>query len=301
MKIEFEAIIPVVDSGRLLMEVPAKAAAKLEKESSQKVNAIINSKTYSCNLFYKEDRFYLHITRGIKRDVGLGAKTVFTIEIIDNGGGTEDDIHDQVLKWEIAECKALMRKVGIKTNDRVIDFGCGYGHYTIGCALALEQTGEVLALDCDKKALKWINEKEKMHILNNIKTIHTNSEATIDFPDNSLDVILLYDVIHIQDKKSKKSLASMLYKEAYRVLKRGGILSTLNFDSDIKKMTVENEDRRMTADDIARDIIDSGFSFSHAVDGGVHFDWYHSNYRLDKGLDFSDLERGMIQNYVKRM
>lgn len=300
MKITFDAVIPAVDSGRLLMKIPVEAAIGLEGKATQKVRVTINDKTYICNLLCKMDDFYLHIIRGIKKDIGLGTTASFTLESIDDNKEEEVDIHGQVLAWETTTCKSLMQKVGMKQDARVIDFGCGYGHYTIGCALALEQTGEVFAVDCDTKALKWIKEKEQMYAIHNIKTIHTNGASTLDFPDNSIDVVLLYDVVHIQEKESKNSIAPFLFKEAYRVLKKDGILSTLNFSSDLKKMMIENEKKAMTVESIGREILETGFEYSHSVADGVHFDWYHSKYRLKKGLSFSELERGRIYNYVKQ-
>lgn len=299
MRITFDAVIPAVDSGRLLMKLPMEAAAELEGKATQKVRVTINDKAYICNLLCKVDGFYLHIIRGMKKAIGLGTTASFTLEYINNNKEEEVDIHGQVLAWETTTCKSLMQKVGMKHDARVVDFGCGYGHYTIGCALALEQTGEVFAVDCDTKALKWINEKEQMYAIHNIKTIHTNGAPTLDFPDNSIDAVLLYDIVHIQEKESKNSMAAILFKEAYRVLKKDGLLSTLNFSSDLKRMMIENEKKAMTVEDIDHDILEAGFAFSHLVDDGVHFDWYHSKYRLEKGLSFSELERGHIYNYVK--
>lgn len=299
MQVIFKATIPAVDSGRLLMEIPTEASVSLEKMQAKKVHVTIHSKTYLCNLFNKEGRFYLHIISRIKKDVGIGKTVTFKIDSIENSKNEKVDIHSQVLSWETGECKALMQKIGVNKNDCVVDFGCGYGHYSIGSALALEQSGAVFAIDCDGKALKWINEKKKMFAINNIKTRHTNGASILDFLDSSVDVILLYDVLHIQEKESKQSLAASLYKEAYRVLKRGGILSTLNFPGDIKKMIVEAEKGNVTMEDIDRTIIDTGFVFSHTVEGGVHFDWYHSKYRMEKGLAFEELERGTIYNYIK--
>lgn len=298
MVIKLKTTIPSEDKRRLLMGLPYDETRALDKLPTQKVTVVINKKKYTCNLFYKEDDiFYLHITSSIKKEVGLGSRVALTLETIEENEEV-NNIHKDVLDWETSKCKHIMKEVGVKENDTIVDFGCGYGHYTMGCALALENTGKVIAIDCDSKAIKWINEKEKMFSINNIETIKTGGESTISLPDNSVDVILLYDILHIQDKNTAKSLAPALYKEAYRVLKKNGILSTLNFISDVKTMKMENN-QQMTFETIHKDIINVGFSFSHSAENGVHFDWYHSNYRLKKGLLFSQLEKGIIQNYIK--
>lgn len=298
MVIKLKTTIPFEDKKRLLMALPYNETRVLDKLPTQKVTVVINKKKYTCNLFYKDDNiFYLHITSLIKKEVGLGSRVALTLETTEEIEAT-NKIHKDVLDWETSECRHIMKKVGIKENDTIVDFGCGYGHYTLGCAFALENTGKVIAIDCDSKALKWIDEKEKMFSINNIETIKTSGESAISLPDNSVDVILLYDILHIQDKNTGKSLAPALYKEAYRVLKKNGILSILNFISDVKTMKMENN-QQMTFDDIHKGIINVGFSFSHSVENGVHFDWYHSSYRLKNGLLFSQLEKGTIQNYIK--
>lgn len=298
MTIQFTATLPETDSGRLLMALPPDAGSLLGGKHTAKVNVTIHDKTYVCNIYQKEKgEFFLHIIRAMKRDIGLGSTVTFTIE-----GTKEPDqsIHKDVLHWETTECKQIMQHVGIKENDIVIDFGCGYGHYTLACGLVLNNTGKVYAIDCDKKALNYIEEKKQTYHIQNIEPIKNDGSPIIDIPDNSADFILLYDVIHIQDKQSKHSMASSLYKEANRVLKTGGILSTLNFESDFRKLSgcTKNKEK-ITLEGIHQDMIRSGFIFSHSVDDGVHFDWYHSDYRMRKGISFTELERGIIYNFKK--
>jgi ubiquinone/menaquinone biosynthesis C-methylase UbiE len=53
--------------------------------------------------------------------------------------------------------------------------------------------------------------------LKNIEIIHSNCKTGL--PDNSIDVVLLYDVLHELNKPNE------VLKEIHRVLKSNGILS----------------------------------------------------------------------------
>lgn len=301
MKISFVATLPKKDSARLLMDLPESICKKIDNKSFQKVNVTINDRKYLCNLFQKNNIYSLHIITAIKKDFGLGKTLSFVIENIIENVTENNDMHKTVLDWELNECKKLMEKIGIKKGYIIIDFACGYGHYTIPCALALNKSGKVYAIDKDKKPLEWINKKCEMFKLNNIETIKTSGLWKIDFPDNSADIILLYDVIHAKDIQTKKFIRFTLYQESQRVLKKGGILSVLTFDSEIKKISSKNIKNKSQEiyQDMINEIIEMGFNFSHIINNAIHFDYYHSNYHMNKGIEFLELEKGNIYNFKK--
>jgi precorrin-6B methylase 2 len=47
----------------------------------------------------------------------------------------------------------LLQQVGIRTGQAVLDFGCGYGTYTIPVAEIVDRQGKVYALDKDVELL----------------------------------------------------------------------------------------------------------------------------------------------------
>jgi ubiquinone/menaquinone biosynthesis C-methylase UbiE len=219
---------------------------------------------------------------------------------MENSSKNIKDLHKTVLDWETTEAKRLMESIGIKPGDKIVDFACGYGHYTFPCALALNKSGIIYAIDKDINPLKWIKTKMEMFDIQNIETIRTSGSWNIEFPVNSIDIVLLYDVIHAQDIHTKQTVRFQLYHEAQRILKQGGILSMLTFDSEKKKLSSQNKDRgKMTYQDIINEITEIGFTFSNKIDGAIHFDHYHSNYQRKKGITFSELEKGSIYNFIK--
>jgi len=300
MKVHFKATLPKKDSCKIIIDLPADVCKTLNKKPVEKVDVIINGKKYLGDLYKKnESVFSLQIrsVKAIQRDIGLGETVSFTIEprsiskrnneLHNDIIKKNDELHKIVLDWEATEAKILMKKIGIKPDYKIIDFGCGYGHYTIPCALALNNTGKVFAIDRHNISFGWIKTKSDMFNLQNIELIKTNGSNVIDFPDKSINIILFYDVLHGGNNRLQA-----LLKEGHRVLKKGGILSTLNFDSDIRKLS-------MTQQDLSNEILKYGFKFSHSINNGVHFDHYHSNYHMKKGVTFSELERDKIYNFIK--
>ena len=118
----------------------------------------------------------------------------------------------------------ILQKTGIKRGKTVLDFGCGSGTYTIPAAKIVGEEGKVYALDKDKKTLDELMQKAESAGLRNIKRIDTSGELKIPLKDESVDIVLLYDVFHSYyfsqvDERRK------LLEEVYSISKRDAIIS----------------------------------------------------------------------------
>jgi precorrin-6B methylase 2 len=91
----------------------------------------------------------------------------------------------------------VLRKVGIRQGQLVLDFGCGSGTYTIPAAKIVGEQGRVYALDKDGKTLDELMQKAKSAGLKNIERIDTSGELKFGLADESIDSILLFDVFII--------------------------------------------------------------------------------------------------------
>jgi len=112
-----------------------------------------------------------------------------------------------------------LQKVGIKEGQTVLDFGCGSGSYVIPAGRMVGERGSVYALDIFPLAMRAAERKAKKERLTNITTILSDRDTGLQ--DESIDLILLYDTLHmIRDKVT-------LLKELHRVLKPNGLLSIL--------------------------------------------------------------------------
>ena len=137
------------------------------------------------------------------------------------------EIKEEIKDWENNTGLTFLKKVGIKLNDSVLDFGCKYGIYTIPVAKIVGKNGFVYALDKHAERLNELIKKAKAKDLENIKRIYTNGKLKIPLGDENVDVVLLYDVIHLVGKNdsSKVNDRMKLYKEVYRIAKDNALIS----------------------------------------------------------------------------
>jgi ubiquinone/menaquinone biosynthesis C-methylase UbiE len=107
--------------------------------------------------------------------------------------------------------------VGIKRGDTVLDFGCGRGGFTVAAAEMVGPEGKVFALDVHPLAIKLVRTEIRRWDLANVETIQ--SDGPTGLADESVDVVLLYDVFH--DLASPETVLA----ELARVMKPGAVLS----------------------------------------------------------------------------
>ena len=114
---------------------------------------------------------------------------------IEEGKIRNDNRGGQGIGLELKVIKTLQR-IGIKSGQSVLDFGCGSGTYTIPVAKIVGKQGKVYALEKDKNALDDLMNKAELGHLRNIERMATSGELTIELPDKSVDITLLFDVFH---------------------------------------------------------------------------------------------------------
>jgi len=113
--------------------------------------------------------------------------------------------------------KNVLKEVGIKPGFRVLDYGCGHGSYIIAAAELVGKSGKIYALDIHPLAIKSVQSIASKKQLTNVETI--SSDCKTGLPDNSVDVVLLYDILH------RLSDPNGVLEELHRVLRPNGILS----------------------------------------------------------------------------
>lgn len=111
---------------------------------------------------------------------------------------------------------AVLTELGVSHGDVVLDFGCGGGTYTIPAARLVGERGRVYALDINRTQLDRTTNRAKQKGLTNIVGIAAAGGSEIPLAQESLDVILFIDVLHLIEEKDA------LFDEARRTLKRGG-------------------------------------------------------------------------------
>ena len=118
----------------------------------------------------------------------------------------------------------MLKQIGIRKGQTVLDFGCGYGIYTIPVAKIVGKRGRLYALDKDKKALDTLMQKAMSACLINIERMETSGELEIKLADETVDVVLLFDVFHSFYFPQPGDRRRLL-DEINRVIKPSGFLS----------------------------------------------------------------------------
>jgi ubiquinone/menaquinone biosynthesis C-methylase UbiE len=131
----------------------------------------------------------------------------------------------------------ILKEVGIRPGFRVLDYGCGPGSYISPLAELVGESGKVYALDIHPLAIRKVKDIASKKKLANVETILSDCQTGL--PDNSLDVVLLYDIFHHLSDRDK------VLKELHRVLKPDGVLSF--------------SDHHMEEDEIVSAVTNSGF------------------------------------------
>ena len=146
--------------------------------------------------------------------------------------------------------KNILKELGIEPGFHVLDYGCGPGSYIVPLAELVGESGKVYALDIHSLAIQKVKDIASKKQMANVETILSDCQTGL--PDNSLDVVLLYDIFHHLSDRDK------VLKELHRVLKLDGILSF--------------SDHHMKENEIVSAVTNSGlFSLSRKGQGTYSF------------------------------
>lgn len=189
-------------------------------------------------------------------------------------------MHDPMKQWECQDGVGFLKSIGIRPGNSLLDFGCRVGHYSIPAAFAVGHSGTVYALDKDQKPLDQLMEKAREYGLGNIKAIRASGPLDADIESRSIDVVLLYDVLHYFTESQRRTL----FRRVFHVLKPAGLLSVY------PKHTVEDwplrELKDLSISDVEREICKCHFRSDGLYEATISHD--------------DALELGRVMNFKKR-
>ncbi len=119
----------------------------------------------------------------------------------------------------------VIAQLELKPGWQVADFGCGHGYFTLPVAKFIGPEGKVFAVDVLLEALEAVRSRAQLENVVNVETVRGNLELASGsgLPDNSVDLVLLHNVLFQSQKKSD------IIKEARRVLKNGGLFALVDW------------------------------------------------------------------------
>ena len=129
----------------------------------------------------------------------------------------------------------ILKEAGIKPGFTVLDYGCGPGSYITPLIELVGKAGKIYALDIHPLAIQKVRNIALKKQLANVETIC--SDCKTGLPDNSIDVVLLYDILHNLSKPDE------VLVELHRVLKPKGILSVGDHHMKENEMTYKVADQ----------------------------------------------------------
>jgi ubiquinone/menaquinone biosynthesis C-methylase UbiE len=118
----------------------------------------------------------------------------------------------------------VLERIGLDRGQIVLDFGCGSGTYAIPAAKIVGEHGRVYALDKDTPVLDELMHEAELAGLRNITRMDTSGELRIDLSDESVDVVLLFDVFHSYYFPRAEDRRGLL-NEIYRIMKADAFIS----------------------------------------------------------------------------
>lgn len=109
-------------------------------------------------------------------------------------------------------------------NADVVEFGCGYGTFTI--TAAARTSGTVFALDIEPEMLEATRRKARERGLHNVRVLLRDfvAEGT-GLPDESIGYAMLFNILHAENPR-------VLLREVYRVLRPGGKVGVIHWNYD---------------------------------------------------------------------
>jgi ubiquinone/menaquinone biosynthesis C-methylase UbiE len=140
----------------------------------------------------------------------------------------------------------------------IIEFGCGYGTFTI--PTARRTSGLLTALDIEPAMVECVRRKAETFKLANIRAeVRDFVEHGTGVKDRSQAYAMIFNLLHLEQPVR-------LLREAYRALEDGGMLSVIHWRSDIATPRGPSLDIRPTPEQCRSWMAKAGFIEIKTID-----------------------------------
>lgn len=139
--------------------------------------------------------------------------------------GRESGMPEEGLWATLFDVPLILSRLGVGSEIAdAVEFGCGYGTFTIPVAQRIR--GLVHAMDIEPEMIAATETKAKAANLVNVQTRLCDFIAEgCGLPDASMDFAMLFNILHVEDPVG-------LVQEARRVLVPGGRLGVIHWNYD---------------------------------------------------------------------
>lgn len=153
----------------------------------------------------------------------------------------------------------VLETLGLARHDRVIvDFGCGYGTFSVPAA---QLTGGVIhALDIDTDMLSMTQTKSR-ELTRGMVTPHAVDfmAKPIALPDGSADYVMLFNILHAENPL-------YLLNESHRLLNPQGRVGVMHWNHDAETPRGPPMNIRPTPEQVQQWMKNAGFTVSDLIE-----------------------------------
>ncbi|MFP4170438.1 MAG: class I SAM-dependent methyltransferase [Methanomassiliicoccales archaeon] len=133
-------------------------------------------------------------------------------------------MNEDLERWFGGLGEEMLRRIGLREGQTVLDFGCGTGDFSIAAAQVVGPRGRVYALDMDERDLDRAMALAAERNLDQVERMDSSGAPPIHLPDGSVDVVIVYDILHYFYFPEAEQRAPLI-EEFWRIVRDGGTLS----------------------------------------------------------------------------
>lgn len=122
----------------------------------------------------------------------------------------------------------ILKHLGFKGNENFMDAGCGDGHIAIRALEKFIPDGKAYAVDVHSPSIENLKEYALKNNIENLISIEADiSKEILEIDENSLDVILMVNVVH--GFKASEDMDDVIGRMS-KLLKAGGKFAIVEFN-----------------------------------------------------------------------
>lgn len=121
----------------------------------------------------------------------------------------------------------VLQALGLRPGmQRVVDFGSGYGTFSLPAGKIIGSEGEVIGLDIESELVELCQKKAADARILNARFEYRDFVADgSGLADESVDFVMLFNILHAEQP-------GLFLKEAHRILSPRGILAVMHWNHD---------------------------------------------------------------------
>ena len=150
------------------------------------------------------------------------------------------------------DASRILDKLGCDDSHAdVVEFGCGYGTFSV--AAAARTTGTVFALDIEPGMIEVTRRKAEVAGLRNVRTLLRDFVAAgTGLQDDAAGYAMLFNILHAENPVG-------LLREAFRVLCPGGKVAVIHWNYDARTPRGPDLSIRPRPEQCRQWMLDAGF------------------------------------------